>query len=142
MRLTAKKYPGNTVVTREKGAETRKQTNREAYIRENRQKTSSVQLVVAKTYLLVMPPPPAFSKLRIKFLTEAGEKYGQTTDGVDWNSFVVQMVRRFIKRFPLHLGDKEDPSMESYNAIDDSVVDPKVPMPELGTEEYKIEAAT
>ncbi|KAE9383349.1 hypothetical protein BT96DRAFT_1009325 [Gymnopus androsaceus JB14] len=83
-----------------------------------------------------MPTPPAFSDLRIKFLKEAAAAYNKDTSGEDWNSFVLQTTRCFIKRFPVHLGDKEDPSMEAYNAVDDSVVDLEVPMPELGTKEY------
>ncbi|KAE9385714.1 hypothetical protein BT96DRAFT_786032, partial [Gymnopus androsaceus JB14] len=72
-----------------------------------------------------MPPPPSFSKLRLKFLREAAAEYSRDTGDEDWESFILQTIRRFIKRFPLHLGDKEDPTQKFYNAVDDSVVDPE-----------------
>ncbi|KAE9395617.1 hypothetical protein BT96DRAFT_942327 [Gymnopus androsaceus JB14] len=86
-----------------------------------------------------MPPAPGFSELRLNFLKEAADQYGKDTSGEDWEIFILQTVRRFIKRFPVNLGDKQDPTKEFYDAVDDSVVDPKVPMPELGTKEYEDE---
>ncbi|KAE9394204.1 hypothetical protein BT96DRAFT_828056 [Gymnopus androsaceus JB14] len=50
-----------------------------------------------------MPPPPAFSNMRIDFLKGAVAEYGKETSGEDWESFVLQMIRRFIKRFPVSL---------------------------------------
>lgn len=87
-----------------------------------------------------MPSPSAFSEMRIKFLESAvAENNKKITTREDWESFVLQTIRRFIMRFPLNLGDKTDPSQESYDAVDDSVVAPEMPMPELGTREYDAE---
>ncbi|KAE9389229.1 hypothetical protein BT96DRAFT_1003445 [Gymnopus androsaceus JB14] len=72
-----------------------------------------------------MPSAPAFSDLHLKFLHKASAEYSKDTSGEDWDN------GQFF-----NLGDKEDPTKESYDAVDDSVVDPEVPMPELGTKEY------
>lgn len=83
-----------------------------------------------------MPPTPAFSGLRLSFLTAALKTYSESPIGEDWESFIQWTIRQMHKRFPVTLGDK-DPTQAELALVNDDVADPEEPLPEQGTAEYE-----
>lgn len=84
-----------------------------------------------------MPAAAAFSGLHLEFLKAALASYTASTIGQDWESFLVQTTRQMHKRFPATLGDKEEPTKEWLENVDDDAPDREVPLPEQGSEEYE-----
>ncbi|PPQ97109.1 hypothetical protein CVT26_001077 [Gymnopilus dilepis] len=79
-------------------------------------------------------PRIVFKGLRKTFLEEQLEGYQKSmTDGTK-DDFVNDVIRRFLKRFPLELPLDKEPSQEHLAAVDDSQPDPEIehPVPEPG----------
>ncbi|PPR02921.1 hypothetical protein CVT26_009776 [Gymnopilus dilepis] len=75
-------------------------------------------------------PRVVFAGLRKDFLTAQLEDYEKAlTDGAR-DDFVNDVLRRFLKRFPLDLPLDKEPSQEHLNAVDDSAPDEEPVLPE------------
>jgi len=81
----------------------------------------------------------AFSGLRLKFLEEQLEGYATAVVESRDNDFVLDVQRRYLKRFPLSLPHDIEPSHESLDAIDDNLPDQEFKEPtqkDMSNEEY------
>ena len=75
-------------------------------------------------------PRVVFAGLRKDFLTAQLEDYEKAlTDGAR-DDFVNDVLRRFLKRFPLDLPLDKEPSQEHLNAVNDSAPDEEPVLPE------------
>ena len=82
----------------------------------------------------------AFSGLRLKFLNEQLEGYATAVVESRDNEFVLDVQRRFLKRFPLSLPQDAEPSQESLDTVDDNVPDPELEKPnpnDMSDEQYE-----
>lgn len=82
----------------------------------------------------------AFSGLRLKFMEDQLEGYATAVVESRDNDFVLDVQRRYLKRFPLSLPHEVEPSQESLDPIDDNMPDPELKEPnrkDMSDEEYK-----
>ena len=70
-----------------------------------------------------MPTPEAFQGLRKAFLEGEREGYKNAVANNTHKDFVMDVVRRYLKRFPLNLADDEEPSPQKLAAVDDAEPD-------------------
>ena len=87
-----------------------------------------------------MSPRAAFSGLRMKFMEEQLEGYATAIIESRENDFVLDVQRRYFKRFPLSLPHDVEPSKESLDTLDDNAPDPEIKEPnqkDMSGEEYK-----
>ncbi|PPR07162.1 hypothetical protein CVT26_012668, partial [Gymnopilus dilepis] len=70
-----------------------------------------------------MPTPEAFQGLRKAFLEGEREGYKNSVANNTYKDFVMDVVRRYLKRFPLKLADDEEPTPEELAAVDDAEPD-------------------
>lgn len=82
----------------------------------------------------------AFSGSRLIFLEERLEGYATAVVESRDNDFILDVQRRYLKRFPLSLPHDVEPSQELLDALDDNVPDPELKEPNpknMPDEEYK-----
>lgn len=87
-----------------------------------------------------MSPRAAFNGLRLKFMEEQLEGYVTAVVESRENDFVLDVQRRYFKRFPLSLPHDVEPSKESLDTLDDNAPDPEIKEPnqkDMSDEEYK-----
>lgn len=82
----------------------------------------------------------AFSGLRLQFMEEQLEGYATAVVESRDNDFVLDVQRRYFKRFPLSLSHDVEPSQESLDSVNDNTSDPELQEPnqkDMSDEEYK-----
>ncbi|PBK63579.1 hypothetical protein ARMSODRAFT_1023781 [Armillaria solidipes] len=87
-----------------------------------------------------MVNPGAFLGLRREFLIQEIEGYIQAVEEGRAAEFVADVIRRYLKRFPISLAHNVEPTAEHLAQVNDNVPDPEVEMPDedkLTSEEYK-----
>jgi hypothetical protein len=87
-----------------------------------------------------MSPRAAFSGLRLKFMEEQLEGYVTAVVESRENDFVLDVQRRYFKRFPLSLPHDVEPSKEALDTLDDNAPDPEIKEPnqkDMSDEDYK-----
>ncbi|PBK59165.1 hypothetical protein ARMSODRAFT_1027662 [Armillaria solidipes] len=87
-----------------------------------------------------MVNPGAFKGSRREFLMQEVEGYIKAVEEGRAAEFIADVVRRYLKRYPLSLEHNVEPSQEHLAAVDDHAPDPEVVMPnedELTFEEYE-----
>jgi hypothetical protein len=76
----------------------------------------------------------------MKFMEEQLEGYATAIIESRENDFVLDVQRRYFKRFPLSLPHDIEPSKESLDTLDDNAPDPEIKEPnqkDMSGEEYK-----
>ena len=87
-----------------------------------------------------MVNPGAFRGSRKAFLIEQKPSYKAAVLGGFAAECICDIQRRFFKRYPIHLGDNEEPSEEDLAKVDDNApdLDTAPPDPEMmSSEEYQ-----
>lgn len=77
-----------------------------------------------------MVNPGAFKGARLEFLLAQKPLYAAATLKGRTGDTVVDIQRRFFKRFPVDLRDDEEPAEEWLDAVDDNVADPEPDAPD------------
>lgn len=86
-----------------------------------------------------MVNPGAFQGLRREFLWGQKPVYAEAVVTDMAGDCIVEIQRKFFKRFPLDLEESVEPSEDALAAVDDDAADPEPPEPDedvLSPEEY------
>jgi len=100
---------------------------------------------VSLTYVSkIMVNPGAFRGLRKEFLLGEKETYSTAIKGGYEKDALMNIQRRYFKRFPIDLPHDVEPSNEHLASVNDDVADPEPAEPnkdKLSAEEYEKELA-
>ncbi|PPQ81535.1 hypothetical protein CVT26_011043 [Gymnopilus dilepis] len=77
-----------------------------------------------------MPNHERFTGLRKAFLEGERERYNEAVTNGTKGDFLMDVIRRFLKRFPLDLEDKKEPTAEFLAGVDDSKPDEELVAPD------------
>lgn len=96
------------------------------------QVSSQCRSLIIKTYLhrSQMVNPGAFKGARLEFLLAQKSLYAAAALKGHTGDTIVNIQRRFFKRFPIDLPDDEEPTDEWLKAVDDNVADPEPDAPD------------
>ncbi|KAH9481956.1 hypothetical protein JR316_0006486 [Psilocybe cubensis] len=83
--------------------------------------------------LQTMPNPGAFKGARKDFLMTQKEEYAKAVEANHVGETLMNINRRFFKRFPLTMPADYEPTEESLRAVDDDAPEPDVPEPNRET---------
>ena len=70
-----------------------------------------------------MPRPEKFEGLRKVFLEGERERYKQAVANGTRDDYLMDVFRRFFKRFPVGLPDDKEPSSEELAKVNDATVE-------------------
>lgn len=72
----------------------------------------------------------AFPGLRGEFLAGEMDDYAEAVEAGTLPDALASIQRRFFKRFPLTLGENEEPSPEWLSQVDNNTADPEIVVPD------------
>jgi hypothetical protein len=87
-----------------------------------------------------MVNPGAFKGLRKTFLLSNKAAYADAVASNTVAEFIVDLLRRFFKRFPPALPNDEEPSPDHLASVDDNTADPDILLPDekLSKEAFEV----